>query len=103
MACTVVTAVEGIGRGGGQHYVRNNKEDWIQGVSVGSGTVINATKLVSGSSVDVPYLTSVLLEQVPGGWRDFPFPSRSAMWPTHPPIQWVPSHLPGGKAVGSWR
>jgi len=39
----------------------------------------------------------------PGGGRDLPQPSRPALGPTQPPMQWIPDLFLGGKAAGAWR
>ena len=35
--------------------------------------------------------------------RDFPHPSILTLWPTQPPIRWVPGLFSVGKRVGAWR
>jgi hypothetical protein len=37
----------------------------------------------------------------PGGWRDFPNPSRPPLGPPHPPIQWVPGLSRGKRGAGA--
>jgi hypothetical protein len=33
----------------------------------------------------------------------FYIPAQPGLGPTQPPLQWVPRHFPGGKAVWTWR
>jgi hypothetical protein len=35
--------------------------------------------------------------------RHFSHPSRPALEPTEPPLQWIPGFSPGVKAAGTWR
>ena len=38
-----------------------------------------------------------------GGGRNFSHPTRPALGPIQPPIEWVPGHSPEAKAAGAWR
>ena len=50
---------------------------------------------------------SHLAQKLGYGGAIFPLPNcafiRPALWPTQPPIQWVPDLFPGGKTAGAWR
>ena len=56
------------------------------------------------SSVGMATLAGLDDPRIESRWgRDFPRPSRPALEPTQPPIQWVLCLFPGGKAAGAWR
>jgi hypothetical protein len=41
---------------------------------------------------------------IESAWRrDFPHPSRPALWPTQPHVQLAPCIFSGGKSAGVWR
>ena len=55
-----------------------------------------AVGIASGHGLDGPGIESL--------WgREFSHPSRLALWPTHPRVQWVWDLFPGDKAAGEWR
>jgi hypothetical protein len=62
---------------------------------VSNHLVITSSYMNSTLSLDGPRIESRL-------GRDFPYPSRPALGPAHPPIQWIPG-LSWGKAAAGWR
>jgi hypothetical protein len=54
------------------------------------------------SSVGIATRNGLEGPEIESRWgRDFPHPSRPALGPTQPPIQLVPSLIPGSKAAGA--
>ena len=58
-------------------------------------SIISDIRIATRYGLDGPGIESRL-------GRDFSQPSRLALGPTQPSIQWVPGLFPWGKAAGAW-
>jgi hypothetical protein len=57
-----------------------------------------------GSSVGIATRYELESPGIEYRWgRDSAHPSKPALGPAQPPIQWAPDVFPGGKAAGAWR
>jgi hypothetical protein len=74
------------------HYTEKRKKLIIFITGVGRDSVVG---IATRYGLDGPGIES--------RWgRDFSQPSRPALGPTQPPIQWVLGLFPGGEAAGEW-
>ena len=63
-----------------------------------------AREVARDSSVGIATCYGMDGPEIESRWgRDFPHSSRPALGPTHPPVEWIPSLFPDGKAAGAWR
>jgi hypothetical protein len=69
---------------------------------VWSGILLSTLICIRDSSVGIAARYGLDGPVIESRWgRDFPHPSRTALGPTQPPLQWVPG-LYRGKAAGTW-
>jgi len=75
-------------------------------MSINKNCIIIIIIIIVGrnSSVDIATRHGLDSPAIESRWRrDFPYPSRAAVGPAQPPIQWLPGLSRGGKANGLWR
>ena len=60
--------------------------------------------MYAGNSVGIATRYGLDVSGFESRWgRDFPHPSRPSLGSSQPSIQWVPSHVSGGKVAVAWR
>jgi hypothetical protein len=63
--------------------------------------ILQAYRVGRNSSVDIPTSYGLDGPGIESRWgRDFPHPSRPALGPTQPPVQWESGYSPGVKRLG---